>query len=233
VPDHGLPAQVLHQLAALVPCDVLSFNDFDHAVRRVYVDQEWTGDPSVPMTTTAEDDDVDPFFDCYWQTLSCSYPSRTGDLRSVTKRSDFYSEREWRQSPMYVDYFRGQGRPFAHSLSCCLPSPGSRLRRFLFFRITGDFDERDRLTLALLRPHLAEMHREFERARAAVPKLTARQTQLLKLVAEGRTNAQIASQLFVSTHTVRKHLENIFERLQVSTRAAAVTRAFPDGAAAD
>jgi DNA-binding NarL/FixJ family response regulator len=48
-------------------------------------------------------------------------------------------------------------------------------------------------------------------------------------VAAGHTNLQIASMLHVSKHTVRTHLENIFERLQVTSRAAAVMRAFPDG----
>jgi DNA-binding NarL/FixJ family response regulator len=47
-------------------------------------------------------------------------------------------------------------------------------------------------------------------------------------VAAGHTNAQIARRLGVTEGTVRTHLENIYERLQVSSRTAAVTRAFPD-----
>jgi DNA-binding CsgD family transcriptional regulator len=56
--------------------------------------------------------------------------------------------------------------------------------------------------------------------------LTARQTELLRWVAAGRTNRQIARRLEVAESTVRKHLENIFGRLQVTSRAAAVTKVF-------
>ena len=59
--------------------------------------------------------------------------------------------------------------------------------------------------------------------------LTARQWELLRLVAVGLSNADIAQQLFLSEHTVRKHLENIYQRLNVSSRTAAVACAFrPD-----
>jgi DNA-binding NarL/FixJ family response regulator len=53
----------------------------------------------------------------------------------------------------------------------------------------------------------------------------------LRLVAAGHTNAQIARRLGVTEGTVRIHLQNIYARLQVSSRTAAVTRAFPDRAA--
>jgi DNA-binding NarL/FixJ family response regulator len=46
-------------------------------------------------------------------------------------------------------------------------------------------------------------------------------------VAAGHTNTQIARCLGVTEGTVRTHLENIYERLGVSSRTAAVTRAFP------
>jgi DNA-binding NarL/FixJ family response regulator len=54
---------------------------------------------------------------------------------------------------------------------------------------------------------------------------------VLHLVAAGHTNTQIARRLGLSEGTVRTHLENIYERLQVSSRTAAVIRAFPDRAA--
>ena len=54
--------------------------------------------------------------------------------------------------------------------------------------------------------------------------LTPRQQQVLRLVAEGLTNQQIARRLGLSPHTVKKHLELIARRLGTANRAAASTR---------
>jgi DNA-binding CsgD family transcriptional regulator len=54
-----------------------------------------------------------------------------------------------------------------------------------------------------------------------LPRLTAREREILDLVAEGRSNVEIAERLWVSPLTVRKHLENIFAKLGVHTRTAA------------
>ncbi|WP_159940052.1 MULTISPECIES: LuxR C-terminal-related transcriptional regulator [unclassified Nocardiopsis] len=51
--------------------------------------------------------------------------------------------------------------------------------------------------------------------------LTARETQVLRLVAAGRTNRSIAAELHISEHTVARHMNNIFAKLRVSSRAAA------------
>jgi DNA-binding NarL/FixJ family response regulator len=50
---------------------------------------------------------------------------------------------------------------------------------------------------------------------------TARELEVLGLVARGRTNREIAAELSISEHTVRRHLQNLFRRLGVSSRAAA------------
>jgi DNA-binding CsgD family transcriptional regulator len=55
-----------------------------------------------------------------------------------------------------------------------------------------------------------------------LPRLTAREREILDLVAEGRTNAEIAQRLWVSPGTVRRHLENIYAKLGVHRRTAAV-----------
>jgi DNA-binding CsgD family transcriptional regulator len=170
-------------------------------------------------------DDVDVFWAHYWDCLLCSYPDRTGDVRSVTRISDFYSARQWHATGMYSDYVRPAG--FEHELMLCLPGAPGRTVRLIFFRGPGqDFSERDRALLALLRPHLLEAYADAELRRRGIPALTTRQWELLRLVAEGYTNSQIARRLGLSEATVRKHLENIYSRLRVSSRTAAVTRAF-------
>jgi DNA-binding NarL/FixJ family response regulator len=60
-------------------------------------------------------------------------------------------------------------------------------------------------------------------------RLTARQVDVLRLVAEGKTDRQIAAELILSEKTVGRHLENIFARLGVSSRAAASVVAVHEG----
>lgn len=54
---------------------------------------------------------------------------------------------------------------------------------------------------------------------------TPRQLEVLRLVAKGRTNREIAAELSISEHTVRRHLQNLFRRLGVSSRTAATAYA--------
>jgi DNA-binding NarL/FixJ family response regulator len=51
--------------------------------------------------------------------------------------------------------------------------------------------------------------------------LTSREVEVLALLASGRTNKQIGRQLFVSPRTVGHHIQHIYRKLDVSTRAAA------------
>jgi DNA-binding NarL/FixJ family response regulator len=66
---------------------------------------------------------------------------------------------------------------------------------------------------------------------AALPfgQLTAREREVLELVAQGRSNAEIARALFVSPKTVRNHVSNVFSKLQVTDRAQAIVRAHEAG----
>jgi DNA-binding NarL/FixJ family response regulator len=59
----------------------------------------------------------------------------------------------------------------------------------------------------------------------AFPELTDREREVLALIVDGRSNAQIAESLSLSPKTVSNHISNIFSKLQVLDRAQAVTRA--------
>jgi DNA-binding NarL/FixJ family response regulator len=59
----------------------------------------------------------------------------------------------------------------------------------------------------------------------AFPELTEREQEILELVARGLSNPAIASRLFLSEKTVRNHVSNVFAKLHVTDRAAAVARA--------
>ena len=56
--------------------------------------------------------------------------------------------------------------------------------------------------------------------------LTAREAEVLRLVASGKSNAQIAAELVLSEKTVARHLSNIFAKLGVNSRTAAAAYAF-------
>jgi DNA-binding CsgD family transcriptional regulator len=59
--------------------------------------------------------------------------------------------------------------------------------------------------------------------------LSAREAQVLRLVAAGKTNRDIAVELVISEHTVARHLQNIFGKIDVSSRSAATAFAFEHG----
>jgi DNA-binding CsgD family transcriptional regulator len=232
LPESGLPFSLLCDLAVQIPCDYVVFEGFDSGRQGHWFAQGL--DHGVPD----EDDSVDEGLDeahwkHYWDSGPCSYPDRTGDLRSILKIADFYSARQWHSTGMYCDLYRPQG--LEHELQMCLPEPpgpdagpGRTLRMYLFRGPAPDFSERDRAILMLLRPHLQQAYLDAERRRCPFPELTPRQWELLHLIAAGRTNIQIARQLGLSEGTVRTHLENIYGRLDVSNRTAAVMRAFPE-----
>lgn len=235
LPEHGLPPSLLCDLWGLIPSDSVTCLGFDSDRQEQWFGQDIAaGDgDAVGEVAAAGPDGEEVFWDDFWASEPCSYPDRTGDLRSVTKISDFYSARQWHSTGMYHDILHPAG--IEHQLTLCLPAgPGrvarhGRTVRLFYSRGPGrDFSERDRALLALLRPHLHQAYLDAERRRNATPQLTPRQWELLRLVAAGHTNAQIARRAGVSEGTVRIHLQNIYTRLQVSSRTAAVTRAFPD-----
>ena len=246
LPDgEGLPLSLLADLCDQIRCDKITLGRVNSARQADWLlqcipalsDDELEASNAFDASNALEFEERPPewqhYWDCHWDCQTCSYPDRTGDFRSVVTIGDFYSARQWHGTGMYCDYYRPGG--LEHELQLCLPdpvglsaAPGQHLRLYLFRGPGPDFSERDRALLTLLRPHLHHAYLDAERRRHPVPQLTPRQTDLLRLLAAGHTNAQIARRLGLSEGTVRTHLENIYGRLQVNSRTAAVARAFPD-----
>jgi LuxR family maltose regulon positive regulatory protein len=64
-----------------------------------------------------------------------------------------------------------------------------------------------------------------ERVQSLMEPLSERELEVLQLVADGRSNREIAEQLFVTVGTVKKHLNNIYGKLGVARRTEAVAKA--------
>jgi DNA-binding CsgD family transcriptional regulator len=237
LPKRGVPLSLLSDLKVQIPCDYVLFHGYDTRRNSHWFAQQVPEEDEDPDSAFYWDFPEFPEFPEFWQHFwtckPCSYPDTSGDLRSVVQETDFYSVREFHSTGMYCDVMRPQG--FEHQIALFLPEPpgpdagiGRTARLFLLRGPGPAFSERDRSLLTLLRPHLQEAFQDAERRRNPVPDLTPRHWDLLHLLAAGRTNTQIARQLGLSEGTVRTHLENIYARLEVSNRTAAIVRAFPN-----
>lgn len=135
--------------------------------------------------------------------------------------SDFLTVRQLRRLALFSLVCGPLG--VADSMRLYLPAPPGVARFFFFDRSSGAFPARARALLRVLGPHLAQGRaRKGALGSPAPAALTPRETEILRWVAAGSTNAEVARQLWVTEHTVRKHLENVYAKLGVHTRTAAV-----------
>jgi len=77
----------------------------------------------------------------------------------------------------------------------------------------------------LLSEFATMVKRADEKQSAPQPRLTDREMEVLKLVAKGRNNRDIAKELFISENTVKNHIRNILEKLHLHSRMEAVVYA--------
>jgi DNA-binding CsgD family transcriptional regulator len=226
-PELMLPMAAVDGLRSLLGCHAVSIGILDSTNQ---IATPWQDMPAPNSADLAGDvdsaEDVQVFFQHYWRDGECSYPDRTGDIESVIRISDFYSIRQYHSTAMWTEYVSGTG--MGHDMMACLAGASGRTLRVLVWRDPPkDFTEREKDILWLLRPHLLGLYRQRQGPRPGAAALTPRQRQLLRHVAAGQTDRQIARQLGIAESTVRKHLQHAYERLQVNNRAAAVMRAFP------
>lgn len=223
-PGGLMPWAVLDRLLELIPADVVQVDDRDLKRRRTVLEQAVANGGERAVCQPDEDED-DRFWELRHDFLACSYSARSRDLVSVTRWSDFYGQAELRRAPFWAEYLAESDIRYA--IQVPLPSPPGQTRYVWFARTRRDFSERDRLVLAVLRPHLTDVFLDAERRRRGIPPLSPREREVLQLAAQGYSNADIAGILFISVSTVRKHLENIFNRTGVRTRGAAAALALP------
>lgn len=235
--DEPYPVEFLARLQALVPCDALTYQESDLEEQRFHA---MVGiEPDGATDDEADDEEL------YWSVAPCpiaQYRAGTGDLTTV-RMSDLVSRRTYHELPLFREYFRPAG--LDHIMDVGLPARPRRHRSFVLFRATGsrDFSDREQARLEMLRPHfrrieaLAALRRRVSDelggpasggAAGAYARLTPREREIVGLVAEGMTNAQIAAVLWVAPGTVKKHLEHVYEKIGASGRIGAA-RLVPTG----
>jgi DNA-binding CsgD family transcriptional regulator len=150
-------------------------------------------------------------------------------LNRAVRFSDLMTTREFHKTQLWATVHRVLG--IEDVLCLWLTVPEEKLLHRIGFAASrrGQFRDRDVLVLELLAPHLRQLYRRAAVRRApfgAAQGLTGREREVLFLVAQGKRNSEIARLLWVSPATVRTHLEHVFQKLEVKTRAAAVARIF-------
>ena len=101
-------------------------------------------------------------------------------------------------------------------------SSAEELLRALVDAMDGRMRCAPHIAAAMFR-RLADFLREA-RPQASLPPLTVRESEILALAEEGRSNKEIARDLTISCATVKNHMHNILQKLQVSRRGQAVAR---------
>jgi DNA-binding CsgD family transcriptional regulator len=175
-------------------------------------------------------------FHAYWH----EHPIITHFLRNSDTDpvmiSDFLSTRELHRLGLYADYLRPTA--IEYQIAFKLSSGTDQVLGMSLCRSRTDFTESERAVLAVLagpldravlraadrQRALAALETAAEAADGDTYGLSDRELEVLGMVAEGRTNRAIANSIGTSPRTVAKHLENVYRKLGVTSRAAAVNR---------
>jgi DNA-binding CsgD family transcriptional regulator len=157
----------------------------------------------------------------------------TGDQRPY-RTSDFMPFNRFRQTPIYREVFARYG--MRHLLVMTPRMTEQDMVLIGMTRRLHDFSDRETRALHPMREVIGaalDYHARVSAIRAristggpAIPPhrctLTERENQVLALIATGHTNDQAARKLGISSRTIRKHLEGVFTKADVPSRAAAV-----------
>ncbi len=225
------PAHVLGGLRRVARCEAVSY-------------REWS--PQEQMESSLAADDPEEEILRVW----AAYPqvrhhdplhggAQDGGLLPDRERlgqalaiSDFISDREFRCGGLYAEICKPLG--VRAVMKVFLPTGAAIGASFVFDTTRSRFADSDRLTLQRLVPHLVQLRRNAlarnaypalmdstAAARTRLQRLTPRERVVLARAAAGETNTVIAQALFVSPGTVRKHLEHVYDKLEVRTRTEA------------
>jgi DNA-binding CsgD family transcriptional regulator len=166
---------------------------------------------------------------------------RTRDGRPL-RFSDIVTREQLHATDLYCEVYAHLG--VEHQIAFTLPSSHQRLMAIALSRRERDYSDEERELLTLARPHLIQAYRNAldftdralksestpeigpaERGLEALG-LTPAQARVLRRIATGTSTATIANELQIAQRTVHKHLQRIYEKLDVSDRSAAAAQAW-------
>jgi len=159
-----------------------------------------------------------------------THPMSCGRVTRTVAVTDFLSRREIERRGVYSAIWEPLG--IRDSLRLYLRSDEQTSRFFFFDRRARGFKESNRRLLELLRPTLVRAREEWRPSRVPASSfISPREQEILRWVARGLSNDEIARRLWLSPHTVRTHLENAYRKLGVRnrTQALAFLRIGPGG----
>ena len=220
----GFSTIALPGLAALVGCDVMTYNEIGPGRGETrYAD----------YPAGALDPATQPAFAAHVHEHPLVNHYRLTGSGEPVMISDFLSRQRFHRLGLYAEFFRAI--PVNTRSRASLPGPEQQVIGIALNRAHSDFSDQDRALLSVLRAPLSAALLRASRRRQARQTLTAmshggladltrREIQILELVALGRTNVAIAHALAASPRTIAKHLEHIYRKLGVASRAAAVSR---------
>jgi DNA-binding CsgD family transcriptional regulator len=167
--DEPFTGELLVELGKLVQADWVTYCELDRVRKRHLLSVGRPGDEDEGEDESAESDSL--FWDFVIEAHPVCLQHQRGDTRAL-KVSDFYSLRELNKTRLYDVWFRPLD--IRHELNVPIPSPLWHTKTFLFDR-TGnrDFNERDRLVLDRLQPHLARLWRQARTRRLLSAALAA------------------------------------------------------------
>jgi DNA-binding CsgD family transcriptional regulator len=193
-----------------------------------------------------------PHVEATWALHAHENPLLRHHLRTLDGRayrfSDVISQEELHELPLYHEVYAPLG--VEHQMAFTLPSGSDRVLAIALSRCDHDYTDAERDFANEARPFLIQAylnalaHHSLRGARPQIPAtltlealvaagFTAREAEVLRLVALGRSNQHIASALGISDRTVGKHLEHSFRKLGVSDRSTAAGRVWELAAMAE
>ena len=216
---------IMERLAILVGADDASYTEWDASSQLLHGSgwPPWDG----WRRLTPEEMEIN-----IAQNPWCRYADLTGDRYFMaTRLTDLVSLDEFRGS----DLFPVADHPYG--LQARLPGRVSGSHWTVHLARDWEFSDRDLQIVDLVRPaliayererrllHIVEQLRGVAHGQQQAPDgLSPREHEVLDLVADGATNDDIARELCIAPGTARKHLENIYRKLSVRSRTAALAR---------